>query len=93
MFALYIQFYITKHGVENMALRGDWDEDSEEARAEDRKDALDERQEWMDIAEEEFIAEGDITASETVDGEEPTDLDDDGEPLEDFDDVIDEDEL
>lgn len=76
-----------------MVLRGDWDEDSEAARAEDREDALDERKEWMDIAEEEFIAEGDITASETVDGEEPTDLDDDGEPLEDFDEVIDEDEL
>ncbi|MEP7291391.1 MAG: hypothetical protein ABI835_06385 [Chloroflexota bacterium] len=60
-----------------MVLPGDWDEDSEEARAEDREDALDEREEWLEIAEEEFIAEGDISVSETVDGHDPTpELDD-----------------
>lgn len=38
------------------------------------------REEWMQIAEEEQIAEGNITVSDTVDGHDPTpDLDDDVE--------------
>ncbi|MBK8021415.1 MAG: hypothetical protein IPK19_08270 [Chloroflexi bacterium] len=38
------------------------------------------REEWLEVVEDEEIAEGDITVSETVDGHDPTpDLDDDDE--------------
>jgi hypothetical protein len=50
-------------------------EDPEERRAA--------REEWFEIAEEEQIAEGDISTSETVDGHDPMpDLDDDEDMLE-----------
>ncbi|MFN8560241.1 MAG: hypothetical protein U0703_01065 [Anaerolineae bacterium] len=38
----------------------------------DREDDLDEREEWLEVAEDEQIAEGDISVSETVDGHDPT---------------------
>lgn len=94
MFALYILFHITAHGVGNMVLRGDWDEDSEEARAEDREENLDDRDEWLDIVEDEYIAQGDISASETVDGHSPLpELEDEDSYEDELDDILDEDEL
>ncbi|MCC6802329.1 MAG: hypothetical protein IT319_05560 [Anaerolineae bacterium] len=43
----------------------------------DREDDLDVPEEWLEVAEDEQIAEGDISVSETVDGHDPTpDLDD-----------------
>ena len=44
---------------------------------EDREDDLEEREYWLEVAQDEQIAEGDITVSETADGHDPTpDLDD-----------------
>jgi hypothetical protein len=38
------------------------------------------RKEWLDVVEDEYIAQGDISVSETVDGHDPTpDLEDEDE--------------
>lgn len=43
----------------------------------DRENDLAVPEEWLEVAEDEQIAEGDISVSETVDGHDPTpDLDD-----------------
>jgi hypothetical protein len=86
--------HITMQGDKNMVLPGDWDEDSEEARAEDREEDLEDREEWLDIVEDEYIAQGDISASETVDGHEALpELEDEDSFEDELDDILDEDEL
>ncbi len=61
---------------------------------EQRRDPTrDERDKWLDVAEDEQIAEGNISVSDTVDGSNPTpDLDDEG-AFEEFDRIIDEEDL
>jgi hypothetical protein len=45
--------------------------------SEDREEDLEDRADWLDEVEDEYIAQGDVTVSETVDGHDPTpDLDD-----------------
>jgi hypothetical protein len=44
---------------------------------EDREEDLEDRAEWLDEVEDAYIAQGDVTVSETADGHDPTpDLDD-----------------
>jgi hypothetical protein len=53
------------------------DDDEDDILDEDPEAVEDYQDEWMEIAEEIQIAEGDISVSETVDGHDPTpDLDD-----------------
>ncbi|MBC8172056.1 MAG: hypothetical protein H7X77_10300 [Anaerolineae bacterium] len=52
------------------------------------------REEWFEILEDEQIAEGDITVSETSDGKDPTpDLDDEDEASELMDELMHEEDL
>lgn len=72
-----------------MVLPADWEGDDEEAR-----DAVrDEWEEWFEVAEDEQIAEGDISVSETVDGKDPIPEIDDADRYKEFMQTIDEDEL
>lgn len=72
-----------------MVVPDDWEEDDEE-----RRDAVrDEWEEWFEVAEDEQIAEGDITVSETSDGKDPIPEIDDADKFEEFMHTVDEDEL
>lgn len=60
----------------------------------DRRDPVrDEWEEWFEVAEDEQIAEGNITVSDTVDGHDPTPDLDDEDVLDEFDRLIDEEDL
>ena len=72
-----------------MVFRSDVDDELDA----DREDRLEERDEWFEVVEDEQIAEGDISVSETVSGHDPTPELDDEDAFEDFDRTIDEDDL
>jgi hypothetical protein len=72
-----------------MGYRSDLDDELEA----DREDRLEERDEWFEVVEDEQIAEGDISVSETVSGHDPTPELDDEDAFEDFDRTIDEEDL
>lgn len=72
-----------------MVFPADWEGDDQEAR-----DAVrDEWEEWFEVAEDEQIAEGDISVSETVDGKDPIPEIDEADRYEEFMQTIDEDAL
>lgn len=72
-----------------MGYRSDLDDELDA----DREDRLEERDEWFEVVEDEQIAEGDISVSETVSGHDPTPDLDDEDAFEDFDRTIDEEDL
>jgi hypothetical protein len=70
-----------------MVFPDDFDDPEEE-----REEALENREEWLEEVEDEYIAQGDISASETVDGHEP-DLDDEDAFENEFDEAMHEEDI
>ncbi len=61
---------------------------------EDRREDLEDREDWLEQVEDEYIAQGDISVSETVDGHDPTpSLDDEDELEDEFDEGMHEEDL
>ncbi len=73
-----------------MVFPDDFDDDPEEDREEEDED----REEWLEEVEDEYIAQGDISVSETLDGHDPIpDLDDDDAIENEFDEAMHEEDL
>ena len=68
-----------------MVFPDDFDDDPEEEFEEDEED----REEWLEEVEDEYIAQGDISVSETIDGHEAIpDLDDEDDFENEFDEAM-----
>ena len=71
-----------------MVFPDDFDDDPEEEFEED----LEDREEWLEEVEDEYIAQGDISVSETIDGHNP-DLDDEDAFENEFDEAMHEEDI
>ena len=79
-----------------MVFADDFDDDPAETcfGQEEREEELEDREDWLEEVENEYVAQGDISVSETEDGHDPSpDLDDEDDFENEFDEAMHEEDI